>query len=366
MLHPDDIAAWIDYAHVVDALGRSDEAQAVRDFISRELAPDEPTRTRLAALSTRMTPPPIPAHQWRGEVNLLSGHESNANAGPSVREITFSVPGELPFTLALNQQSLPRPSSSNLIESRLESGHSFGNGVGLSTSFDWRQRNTPQAPDASSRQWQADATLTFGASSSNGSARQWLISGSLLDYDYGSNTLFRRERLAFGVDQRLGLDSTMPCRIQGTLEHEWRHHPAQNGLMSHLGALQTAAVCAKGRHRWLVLLRLGQDRPQESRPGGVQIRRDFSIGYRLDMARWGQAEVQAAYSASRDNEVYNELFGHERRRISRTQLYLTYVSAPFFGNWQAVARAEIFHQRSNLSLFQLRGRSVHVGVRYSF
>lgn len=366
MLDPDNLAAWIDYALVVDALGRSEEARAVREFIARELAPDEQTRTRLAALSTGLMPPPIPMHQWRAEVSLLSGHESNANAGPSVREITFSVPGDLPFTLPLNQQSLPRPSSSHLLEARLESAHALGGGVGLSTSFDWRQRKTPDAPDAGSRQWQADTTLTFGASNSNGSARQWLLSASLLDYDYGGSTLFRRERLAVGVDQRLGLDSAMPCRIQGTLEHEWRHHPAQDGLISHLAAAQTVALCAKGPHRWVMLVRLGEDQPQASRPGGTQLRQDFSLGYRLDMARWGQAEVQAAYSTSRDSEVYNELFGHTRRRIARTQLYLTYISAPFFGNWQAIARAEIFQQRSNLSLFQMRGRSMHLGLRYSF
>lgn len=366
MLHPDDVGAWIEYAHVVDALGRHEEARAVRAFIAQELAADEQTRARLVALDTRMAPAPIPAHQWRAEVSLLTGHESNANAGPSVREVTFSLPGELPFTLSLNQQSLPRSSSSHLFEARLESSHTLGNGVGLSTNVDWRQRNTPQAPDAGSRQWQADGTLTFGASRNEDSARQWLLSASLLDYDYGGNTLFRRQRLAMGVDQRIGLNSATPCRIQATLEHEWRRHPAQDGLVSHLGALQAGAVCAQGVHRWMVLWRLGQDRPQESRPGGQQRRQDFSLGYRLDLARWGQADIQAAYSASRDSEVYNELFGHTRRRISRSQLYLTYVSAPFWGNWQAIARAEFFHQRSNISLFQMRGRSVHAGLRYTF
>lgn len=367
MLHPDDLSAWIAYAHVVDALGRHDEARAVRDFIVHELGADDQTRTRLAALDRHLAPAaPIPIHQWRGEVSLLRGHESNANAGPSVREVTFSVPGELPFTLALNRQSLPRPSSSHLMEARLETSHALGAGAELSTSFDWRQRNTPEASDAGSRQWQAEATLGFGQARDENSARQWLVSASLLDYDYGGSSLFRRQRLAIGVDQRMGLSTGMPCRVQSTLEHEWRHHPAQDGLVSHLGAVQAAALCARGSHRWLMLLRWGQDRPQESRPGGVQWRQDLSVGYRLDMARWGQIDLQAAYSGSRDSEVYNELFGHTRRRITRTQLYLSYVSAPFFGGWQALARAEFFHQRSNISLFQMRGRSAHLGLRYSF
>lgn len=365
MLNPDDVAAWIDYAHVVDALGRHDEAQAIRVFIVRELTTDENTRQRLAALGPRVTPP-IPAHQWRGEVSLLTGRESNANAGPSVREVTFSLPGQVPVTYGLSEQSLPKSSASHLIEARLESSHTMGNGVGLSTHVDWRQRNTPDAPGAGSRQWQADATLSFGARSDANTAHQWLISASALDYDYGSSTLFRRQRLSFGLDQRFGLQSLTPCRIQSTLEHEWRQHPAQNGLVSHLGAIQAAAVCAQGKHRWLALARIGVDRPREERPGGEQLRRDFSIGYRFDLERWGQVEVQAAYSASRDSEVYNELFGITRRRISRTQLYLNYVSEPFYGNWQAIARAEIFRQRANISLFQMRGNSVHLGLRYSF
>lgn len=365
MLNADDVAAWIDYAHVVDALGRHDEARAIREFIAQELKVDEDTRKRLAALGPRVAPL-IPAHQWRGEINLLTGHESNANAGPSVREVTFSLPGEAPFTWSLSDQSLPKSSASHLIEARLESTHALGNGVGLSTHVDWRQRNTPDAPGAGSRQWQADATLSFGASTTADSARQWLLSASALDYDYGSTTLFRRQRLSLGLDQRFGLQSLTPCRLQSTLEHEWRQHPAQNGLVSRLEAIQTAAVCAQGKHRWMALARVGVDRPQDERPGGDQLRRDFSIGYRFDLERWGQVEVQAAYSASRDSEVYNELFGMTRRRISRTQLYLNYMSEPFYGNWQAIARAEIFRQRANISLFQMRGNSVHLGLRYSF
>lgn len=365
MLNPDDVAAWIDYAHVVDALGRAAEAQAIRAFIAQELTTDEKTRQRLAALGPRVTPP-IPAHQWRGEVSLLTGRESNANAGPSVREVTFSVPGQAPFTLGLTDQSLPRPSASHLVEARLEGSHALGNGVGLATHVDWRQRNTPDAPGAGSRQWQADTTLSFGARSNADMAYQWLVSVSALDYDYASTTLFRRQRLSFGLDQRFGLQSLTPCRVQSTLEHEWRQHPTQNGLISHLGAMQAAAVCAQGKHRWVALVRIGVDRPQQERPGGDQLRRDFSIGYRFDLSRWGQVEVQAAYSTSRDADVYSELFGTTRRRITRSQLYLNYVSEPFFGHWQAIARAEIFRQHSNISLFQMRGNSVHLGLRYSF
>lgn len=365
MLEPDNIEAWIDYAHTVDALGRHEDARAIREFIVQELTLDAASRRRLAALGPR-SPALLPAHQWRGEISLLTGKESNANAGPSVRDITFYQRGEEPITLLLSEQSRPKPSASHLVEARLESGHTLGGGLGLSTSLDLRQRNTPSAPQAGSRQWQADLALTLGGYRTQDSARQWLLSASLQDYDYGSATLIRRQRVGAGIDQSFGLRSSTPCRIQSTLEYEWRQHPAYDKLKTNLGSAQFAAVCARDQHRWMGLLRVGVDHPGGARAGGDQIRRDFSLGYRLDLNRWGQAEIQTSYSESKDGDVYNELFGFVRRRTARNQLSVSYTSAPFFGSWRAIARAETFRQRSNISLFRMRGHSFHAGLRYSF
>lgn len=364
MLHPDDVAAWIDYARIVRALGRFDESLAVLAFIEKELSPDTRARQTLAALNPSEAS--IPRHQWRGELSLLSGHESNANAGPAIRGLTLNIPGEAPITLELASQSLPKPSASHLLEGRLESSHALGDGVNLSTLLDLRQRATPDFDAARSRQWQADAMLTFGGVETATAARQWLVALSMLDYNYGGNGLFRRERLAVGMDQRFGLLSALPCRLQSTLEREWRHHPTQEELISDVHAVQAAGVCAYNRHRWTFLMRAGEDRARSDRPGGTQLRQDIAIGYRLDLSRWGQLELQASHARSRDAEVYNSLFGEIRRRLIRSQLNLSYVSQPFYGHWQLIARAEAFHQRSNIGLFRLRGNSAHVGLRYSF
>ena len=366
MLHPDDVAAWLDYALVVRALGRIDESREVLAFIERELSPDARTQRLMAALAPMPQPSSLPRHQWRGEISLLSGRESNANAGPSVRGLTFNIPGESPVTLELAPQSLPQPSSSHLLEARLESSHILGQGVTVSTLVDWRQRNTPDFRTAGSRQWQADAVLTFGGSETMSSTRQWLLVISTLDYDYGGSTLFQRQRLAAGVDQRFALQSTLPCRLQGTLEREWRHHPAQNGLISDMNAIQLAGVCAHGRHRWTLMTRIGKDRARGERPGGTQTRQDIAIGYRTDLSTWGQIEMQASHAYSRDAEFYNALFGDIRRRLARNQLNLSYASTLFHGHWQVIARAEVFHQRANIGLFRLRGHSAHVGLRYTF
>ncbi|WP_225780878.1 tetratricopeptide repeat protein [Xenophilus sp. Marseille-Q4582] len=365
MLHPNDVAAWLDYARVVRALGRFDESLAVLSFIERELAPDARARQLIAAIA----PPPernLSRHRWRGEVSLLTGRESNANAGPSVRGLTFNIPGETPVTLELAPQSLPQPSSSHLVEARLESSHALGQGMVLSTLLDWRQRNTPDFSAAGSRQWQADAMLSFGGSDTPSSARQWFLAISTLDYNYGGSALFQRERAAVGIDQRFGLQSAWPCRIQGSVEREWRHHPTQDGLLSDMHALQLAGVCAHGRHRWTLLARAGEDRARGERPGGTQYRQDLAVGYRMDLSAWGQVEMQASYAHSRDAEFYSILFGDVRRRLTRSQLNLSYLSAPFQGRWQVIARAEVFHQRANIGLFRLRGNSAHVGLRYTF
>lgn len=365
MLHPNDVSGWINYARVVHALGRHDESRAVLSFIERELSSNLTARQ----LIDQFDPPDqrlIARHQWRGEISVLTGHESNANAGPAVRGLTLTTPGEAPIVLELAPQSLPQPSGSHLIEARMESSHALGNGVNFSALLDWRQRNTPDAKSAGSRQWQADGMLTFGGSETPTSARQWFVAGSWLDYDYGGSALFERQRLAVGVDQRFGLQSAMPCRVQGSLEHEWRHHPAQDGLISDLRAVQVAGVCAYEQHRWTLMLRLGSDQARRERPGGDQLRQDLIVGYRIDLSRWGQMEVQASYARSRDDTVYNVLFGDERRRLARTQLNLAYASVPIREHWQVIARAELFHQRANIGLFRLRGNSVHVGLRYTF
>ena len=368
MLHPDDISAWIDFAQATWEVGREDDALEILAFVERELGPGPDARRRIAALRQGKAPLLAQPPTWRAEVSLLSGHESNANAGPSVRDITFfNLPGEAPSTLPLTSDSLPQSSASHLLEARAEHSLTLGQDRYLSTSLDWRQRTTPGARSASSRQWQAETILSLPGYEQGGFKQRWTLAASFLDLDYGGKGLYQRQRLSLASDQRFDLrQGTLPCRAQVGYEREWRRYPAQDGLSSRFDALQAAAFCVSGPHRWLLVARIGQERPHGERAGGAQWRRDLSLSYRRELGQWGSVETQGSYSSGQDADIYSELFGPIRRHTGRSQLNLHYTSRPFAGGLQALVRLELFHQRSNLELFRLRGRSIHAGVKYSF
>ena len=361
MLQPEDTAAWLDFALANRHLGFHEEAQRIFDFIEQELAPNEAIRAVIARHRTVPFGAGILARgRWRADVALLAGRESNANAGPVAQQFALTI-NQTPVLLTLDPALHPRASASGLLEARLEGAQPLTGSLALSAYADWRERRVPDAPGADTRQAQAHVALSGGVA--GGGSLTWTLAAGALDIAGEERTLLTTRRLAALLEHPLG-----PCRLQGGLEHETRHYPVQDALDGRYSGPSVALGCPAGGGQIFLAARSGRDVPEGFRAGGAQRREDLTAVWRLPVGGAGRLEILAALARSRDAEGYSALFGGEARRIARRQLRLEYAHSlgPALAGWEALVRVEGFTQRSNIGLFEIEGRSAHLGLRKAF
>ncbi len=360
MLHPEDTAAWLDFALANRHFGFHEEAQRIFDFIEKELAPDEAQRAVIARHRTVPFGAGILARgRWRAAVALLAGRESNANAGPVAQQFALNI-NQTPVLLTLDPRLHPRASSSQLLEVRVEGAQPLAGSLALSAYADWRERRTPDAPGANTRQGQAHLGLGGGI---NDSELTWTLAAGALQIDGEDRALLATRRVVALVEHPLG-----PCRLQAGLEHEARHYPGQDALDGRYGGLSAALGCPAGGGQLFLATRSGRDLPDGVRAGGVQRREDLTAAWRLPVGGAGRLEILVALARSRDAEGYSPLFGGEVRRIQRRQLRLEYAHSlgPTWTGWEALVRLEGFAQHSNIGLFEIESKSWHLGLRRAF
>lgn len=367
MVEPRNAGAWLDFGLSHYALGHFGESQAIFDAIEREFLP---SAAILAVIANYRKPiPPKPTQpktrRWNADIALWAGHETNANAGLRLNNLTLTFPDSTVTTeLAIDPRYQARPSSTLQFEAHADGETPLGEtGVNLLGMGEWRDRRTPGAADFGTRQFQGFMGLSgiLGPSGSAvAGATQWVLWIGRQHAALGGQDLLDNTRLLATLEKPLGT-----CLARGGGETERRRYPTQRALDGRYQGILGSMVCPAGSSQVLLTMRYGGDRPEAFRAGGVQIRSEVAATLQRPLFEAGRLEFALNWSRQSDRESYSVLLGDIPRRIDRYGLSSEYAHALGAG-WEWSLRGESWSQASNIELFRIRGSSLMTGLRRRF
>ncbi|MEX1196381.1 MAG: tetratricopeptide repeat protein [Pseudohongiellaceae bacterium] len=354
LLDPDNGAARIDYAQALFLQGQLFPALDLnRQLLAREDLPD-PLESELRQRQ----------REWRdmtvergGRAEVLVGHDSNLNRGPSNGEITLTLAGES-IDLVLGEDFQPiRGVYSNLRLSGFHTTHSPGH------SDNWLVELGGRVSEDS----RSDITQlnTRYARAVPGRERSWQFGGAVSHLGVGGTSLF--------------------TAVEGNLRHQWESreracnpYTAVTGQQqlyhqdsSHLNAFEarlTGGVnCGIDSNTGIAVevsnlnsLAVNSGRPGGDRQGW-QARLDWQ--YRLPA---GTLSGQITHTRLHDKEGYSPLLEDGARRdLERSYAVLQY-RLPL--EWGGAFLLNAYHQdqQSNLELFTSRDTALEAGLRFDF
>lgn len=350
LINPDHAAARLDYALALAALGERISAAALLDSLLAR--PDIPVHLRDSIAAGRIQ---LTALRWHtgGSLSLHLGRDSNLNSAPKGDQLTLDLPDgavDVPYADSYR----PRAATVALLAATGNAQTNLGEGRQLAVQGELRQRQTPvsahdyrqidiQARLATRLTADAQANLTLGA-------------GTL---EYGGQPFYRSLRAGIQRDWVIS-----PCRPRLGAEIESRAYLLNHQLDGRFTALGTGLSCTlSGGSAVILAMRAGIDGARYAdRPGGDQTRLDTRLLYTRPLGP-GWLEADAQLARQHDAETYSSILaGGARRTIDRLTLRLDYarIIAP---SWEARLGIELLRQRSNLSLFDITGQSVWLGLR---
>ena len=373
LLDDDQPGVQLDF---VLALAQSGDLASARALAQEVLSrPDVPDSTR-RALIPYLQPSRLQSLQntlnhgwspWRGAAQSLIGQDTNLNSATSADSITLTLPnGNIPLTI--DGSARPRKGTSAVESVQLMRQRQMDDGL-LHVEAGWRERLAPGNAEFGYRQLDASAYYRPDGD------QRWSQRYGITHFTMNGATLY--QGLSASLWREHNSDVLSPslatCRHRYGLEGERRNFvqdSTQSGLYA--GGL-LALLCASGPNQYQLSLQSGHDwRANDQRAGGDQTRTDLRLQWQ-HMAPWGRSHLDWTLSRLDDSQSYSTLLGgdvrHTRRQTVRWQVTkrLHSVGDPFgWGGWYWVGSLEWLRFDSNVELFNLRGRSVHTGVRYEF
>jgi hypothetical protein len=230
-------------------------------------------------------------------------------------------------------------------------------GATLQVYGEGRLRGSPAATDTNYQQFQA--VVARSEPLATGEA---LFSLGAANLHYGGSNLYQALRLAASRDWRIQwLDG---CRPGAGGETEWRRYPAARELDGQFFGASVGVWCGRGLDRLTLAVRAGQDAAQSNRPGGDQTLADLRVSW-IGAVAGGSLFADLLLSRQEDSEGYSPLLENgATRHINRLSLRLEY-AYPITPNWSVLGTFDLTQQRSNLPLFDISGRAVYLGVRWT-
>lgn len=373
LIEPQRAGAQIDYAEALAALGDGTSAAALlREVLAR---PDVPAsirpqlERRLNAIDLLQRPDPLAAlagpasfgplasagtgWQGSGTVTFKLGKDSNLNSAPARDALTLTLPGG-DAVLVLADRFRPRSAAAARVEASGQMVRQVQGGAALQLYGDARLRDSPSASETDYGQVQAG-----GAWSEPLAGGEAIFSAGATRLRYGGAELYRALRLSASRHWLAG-----DCRPNLAVESEWRRYPAAQELEGRFFGVSAGVACSIGLDRLTLALRGGRDAAQDSRPGGDQRQTDARLAWSRPLAG-GRIGVDLLWYHQQDAVGYSPLLANgASRRLNRASLYLEY-AYPIAPGWSLLASFEDLLQRSRLDLFDISGRAVFLGVRWS-
>jgi tetratricopeptide (TPR) repeat protein len=384
---PDLPGAQLDLAQALAAEG---DTASARSFLSAmRQRPDLPMpigsaidrQLDLLALPSQIAGAVAQGWQSRWQLSALGGADSNLNSGPAASEITLTFP-QGSQTLPLASAALPRSGGAAMAGIQWQGLRVRGESLWVLQA----ELKARQSRESDTNYEQSDAAATWLQAPA--APRQWVVRVASTNLRYGGANLLRATRgtlqyqwetAARGDPGRRWADALSGCRPAASLELEHRRYPSSAGLDGlyeggALGLLCRRADDARSggsgdtltAHTsfYSVQARVGTDHPLDNeRPGGSYRRNEFRAQWEGPLPTKGRAGVQWTTTRQADRDPYSALLGNVPRQTLRHVLQVE-ASWPLFERLSVVANAEISRQTSNLSIFEMRQRSVYVGLRW--
>jgi len=366
VLHrPDFAGAWLDIALVHLQLGDADSADAVLASIEQNFAPPPALRRQIIAAreqianwrSGRVVRELV--SRWRGDISLLGGYSSNANAGIGVGGFTLTPVGgpTVPVDVAPDQ----RPRGSAMLQLRASAYRDFAHADGSVTSLLGYLRGRRFAGEGDFHYGE----VALGVSHTHllGSTSSANVGASLRHLQLGDESLATFYAVNAGLRRQLGA-----CGMAASVEYEWRQYTRDGYFSAQVPWLGGGLDCRGGAHQWLLAARVGHDDPRGARAGGDTVRLEASAQWRWQISQRYTLEALVYYVRNRDLDGYSPLLanGAERRveRLGQRLVLGRDITAD--GRWRALLELENSRDMSNLPIFRLDERQVLLGVRYAF
>ncbi len=385
-LDPDFAGAWMDLALATYATGDVAQAEEFLTILEQRFTLPEPMSQAVAGLRGRIAAGyqasvGAPAGwAWRTTLQIGGGHDSNANAGLALNDLTLTLPGGgvlLPVSPTLRPQadrfgvaSVSVNGLRNQAQGQLELAGSV------------KARRNAQAGDFDTLDLQAAIGWATAQPLPGGGLGgllpgPWRVGLAAQHLKLGGSALLNSMVLS-----ATHVWAGATCNPQAHLETDWRTFPVANNLNSRTTWIGASASCpglypAYGG-RWNALLRAGQETARSAflsstgRPGGDTRHTELTLTHAWNWSGGAgnhRLEVQAQWARAHDTQGYSPLLANNaRREVQRGTAGVSY-TAPLDSvlgldsGWLATVALQGFRQRSNLELFRLSGRIVQASIQ---
>ena len=358
---PEYAGAWLDLAIAHTRLGDPASAEAILDHVETTFSPPPALREQIAqarvGLRAQVNRPA--ANPWHGDVAVLGGYTSNANAGLAVGGFNLTpVGGNLvPIVLADSQ----RPRSDAVLQSRASLYRDFAHDSGSTTSLLAYFRGRQYAQEGDYTYYEAALGASHNLPIAPG--RSVVLGASLRELTLGGRPLALFAGSSLGLRQSLG-----GCMVQANVEYEYRHYQ-QSAYYSADVLWGGAGLDCQWRGNTVQLTaRAGRDSARGDRAGGDTTRIESSLLWRRDWTpRWTiEALLYAVHNG--DQLGYSPLLeNNATRRIDRLGERLSLSrTLDGSGHWRASVELENSRDYSNLPIFRLNEHQISMGLRYLF
>ena len=362
---PDYAGAWLDLAIVHARLQDAASAQAILAHVEQTFDPPPALRQQIAQARRLLMPDPVQAatQGWHGDLALLAGTTSNANAGLAVGGFNLTPLDQPPVPVSVDPDQRPRRDEQMQI--RGSAYRDFAHRNGSTTSLLGYLRGRQYASEQDFTFYEVAGGVSHAqpitptlAATAGASVRHLSLGGSSLATFYTASLGLRRQWQA--------------CSAQGSAEYEYRDYSQQGYFSADIVWAGGGVDCRSGAHSVSLAARVGRDQPRADagmvRAGGDTTRMESSLLWRWQVSQRWTSDLLLYYVHNRDGSGYSPLLaGDASRRVERLGQRLTIGrTLDAAGRWRAVVELENGRDYSNLPIFRLEERQVSVGIRYLF
>jgi tetratricopeptide (TPR) repeat protein len=358
LIQPENAGAWLDLAIASFDYGQNDLALGYFDYIESEFKPTPSIQNVIANYRRRIKIATQGLQSWSHQVDVVLGHDTNANSGLSSLSLRLTQDGKV-FELPLEENYRAR--SDQYLQK------------GISTRFA-QQRGTQELElnlSAQNRQFFTEHTSSSTHFSANANwlrkFQQYQLGASVIadHIQVNGRSLLNNSSFALNVEKNTGA-----CTASLALDYDQRHfltNAALNGSIRWLQVMQSCSV-QKDAHGFnlMWMLRTGNDRPMGFRAGGATLKNELWLKSAWILPRWGRLELSQQWGRSKDSEGYSPLLENNAiRYIYKNNTRLSWVY-PWNKSVDVTTNLERNTNDSNIALFRQESKNFSVGLQKRF
>ncbi|MEY4591683.1 MAG: hypothetical protein RIR18_578, partial [Pseudomonadota bacterium] len=381
--NPNHAGAWIDLAVANVRLGDGQSAEGLLAFVENSFEPPPALRAqiqqvrqqlqaqqlaerRAEQLAKAQTKDREQSKTWRGEWWFQAGHTNNANAGVATSGITLTPTGADPVYLALDPSRKPRSDAIYQWRGLLQHVQPLNSDDETKGFSEWViQARHKELPNTTGYNAQ-DIGLAY--SQDRPIQLPWaqmarLIAGvGVQTYQMGGVHLLDSTLLHAGIKQPI----SATCSTLARVEIEHRDYQPAGYTDATLQWLTGRIYCTYDKTGVALGARVGQDRPDALRAGGIAYRKELTLDVLHAISPVLVLEGSLVVGVAEDQQGYSPLMANNRSRSSAKTNWRVALNWAVEKHWSVVGSIEEYKEEANMPLFNFVERQLLLGLRYGF